>query len=110
MPQLAYFFEVNPSGFATQPKLNSAVIPRFRGGFKLAHKAMEWCRKRDFDWAPNLAIKLGLKTLLTGPKKSENKVEISDACRHELFKMFEADILKLEDLIQKDLQHWKVRI
>lgn len=104
---LANFFEVDVKGFAQVKGTNASVIPKYRKAFKLSHQAMDWCRKRDLDFLPNLAIRFGAKKILQGKPSANDEIEITEEERDSLYLLYKDDIEQLEILLNWDLSAWK---
>lgn len=69
---------------------------------------MDWCRKRDLDWIPNLAIKMGGKRLLEGRgRKQDEIIIISEADLEATRNLYLQSIEDLENILGRSLDIWK---
>ncbi len=101
--EICSFIGVNPDfNFDTSYKYNVSGDPKNEMLYKLetSRGLIEFVKKI----VPDKLVKL-VRNRITGEKQMV-KPTINEETRLELINFFRADILKLQDLIQKDLSHW----
>jgi hypothetical protein len=107
--RIAEFLGVDVNGFpegAGTDRVNPGSVPRFRTLSRIASKANLYLRRRDIDWLPGLAKKLGAKRLLRLEAKGPAPT-LSPEWRSRLRDLFIGDIEDLETLAGLDLGAWK---
>ena len=108
--KIASFLEVSPTKFPAtsgMKKANASYVPKYKWLNYFASKVYRNLRKKNLDWAINLGDQVGVRQLLqAGGKKvpplaAETRVKLKD--------IFTEDVIKLEQMLDLDLNVWKIK-
>ena len=105
--QVCRFLELDEfdwSRIAIHERAGVATTPRFARIRVLATKIAAGLRGRDQDWLVNFARRVGIDRLLASKQRL---APIDPAVRSELMRRYESDVVKLENLIGRDLAVWR---
>ena len=92
---------------AGEQRINTAVIPRFGGAYRLASRTGSRLRHAGLDWLPNLlGRKLGLKFLMFGRRRAP-KPQLDPIIRRRVFERFSNDVEALELLLGLQIPQWR---
>jgi hypothetical protein len=108
--EIAQFLELDAGKFpadAGSRVVNKGFIPRYRSVYSIFAKTAEAARDHNIHWPRNLALKLGVKRIISA-KGEYQPMKMRPETRQYLLGIFDQEISELETLLQSDLSRWRL--
>jgi hypothetical protein len=104
---IAMFLGIDPGGFpaaAGTERVNKAIVPRRRGAYRLAMRAVRALNSSGHDWLIRAAKSLGAKRFLA---RGTELPKMSEADRETVDQFYEEEIKRTESLLGRSVARWR---
>lgn len=89
---------------AGQARVGGSSLPRARSAYALGKNLARFLQRHDLDWIVNLSRRTGVKRWLGRQGKAP---PMASGTRRELLARYQEDVARLEELLGRELAHWK---